>query len=88
MVKYGATLPARHPFKLAGARGLAALTEKEREEAFKQYFPYMADTIAREDGIPRRFDGLWPISIDQKTGEGVFFNARGLIFEFAVDNAQ
>lgn len=78
MLKYGATLPERHPFKLVGARGLAALTEKEREEAFRQYFPYMADTIEREGGIPKRFDGLWPISKDPETGEGIFFNARGL----------
>jgi hypothetical protein len=78
MLRYGATLPAKHPFKLVGARGLAALTEKEREEAFRQYFPYMADTIEREGGIPKRFNGLWPIGTDPKTGEGIFFNARGL----------
>jgi len=78
MVKYGATLPERHPFKLVGARGLAALTEEEREEAFRQYFPYMSDTIEKQGGIPKRFDGLWPIGKDPETGEGIFFNARGL----------
>lgn len=77
MIGYGAKLPARHPFKLVGARGLAALTEKEREEAFRQYFPDMTDTIEKEGGIPRRFDGLWPIGKDAD-GEGIFFNAHGL----------
>ena len=78
MFKYGVTLPERHPFKLVGTRGLAALTEEERQEAFRQYFPYMADTIEKEGGLPRRFNGLWPIGKDPETGEGIFFNARGL----------
>ena len=78
MSVYAAKLPAKHPFKLAGVRGLSDLSEKERERAFIQYFPYMEDKIAKEGGINRRFSGLWPIGKDEKTGEGIFFNARGL----------
>ena len=78
MLKYGAKLPAKHPFKLAGVRGLSELGEKERENAFILYFPYMKDQIEKEGGIPKRFSGLWPIAIDEKTGEGIFFNTRGM----------
>lgn len=78
MLKYAAHLPARHPFKLAGVRGLSALGEEHREQAFIEYFPYMKDQIEKEGGIPRRFSGLWPIGIDEQTGEGIFFNARGM----------
>jgi len=78
MAQYGAKLPARHPFKLAGVRGLSELGEKEREQAFVQYFPYMKDQIEKEGGIPQRFSGMWPIAVDEKTGEGIFFNTRGM----------
>jgi len=78
MAQYGAKLPARHPFKLAGVRGLSELGEKEREQAFIQYFPYMKDQIEKEGGIPQRFSGMWPIATDEKTGEGIFFSTRGM----------
>ena len=78
MAKYAATLPANHPFKLAGVRGLSELSEGEREEAFRQYFPFMVREIDSR-GIPRRFDGLWPIGKPQDNPtETLFFNTRGM----------
>jgi hypothetical protein len=76
MLKYGATLPSKHPFKLIGARGLGALTEEHREEVFKDYFPFMAREIEGA-GIPTRFDHMWPIG---SRGEPMakFFNVRGM----------
>jgi len=76
MGQYGAKLPAKHPFKTVGGRGLGALSENEREEAFVQTFPHMQDEI-EGSGIPNRYDGLWPLSID-KEREALFFNSRGL----------
>lgn len=76
MGKYGAKLPAKHPFKTVGARGLGALSENDREEAFIQTFPYMKDEIDNS-GIPDRYANLWPISVD-KDDKAVFFNSRGL----------
>jgi hypothetical protein len=75
MLKYGAQLPSRHPFKLIGARGLSALTEEHREEVFKDYFPFMTREIEGA-GIPARFDHMWPIG---QRGEQMakFFNVRG-----------
>lgn len=77
MAGYAARLPAKHPFKTVGVRGLGALSEEQREEVFKQYFPFLTTEINR-DGINSRFDGLWPIGKDEETGEGIFFNARGM----------
>ena len=77
MVNYGVKLPTKHPFRTAGARGLAAMSENHREEAFAQTFPWMKDTIDYA-GIPDRYDNLWPISGEDKNGEAVFFNSRGL----------
>jgi hypothetical protein len=76
MLKYGATLPSKHPFKLIGARGMGALTEEQREEVYKDYFPFMAREI-ESAGIPARFDHLWPIG---SKGEPMakFFNVRGM----------
>jgi hypothetical protein len=76
MLKYGATLPSKHPFKLIGARGIGALTEEQREEVYKDYFPFMAREIENA-GIPARFDHLWPIG---SKGEPMakFFNVRGM----------
>lgn len=76
MLKYGATLPSKHPFKLVGARGLGALSEEQREEIFKDYFPFMAREIEGA-GIPARFDHMWPIG---SRGEPMakFFNVRGM----------
>jgi hypothetical protein len=76
MLKYGATLPAKHPFKLIGARGLGALTEEHREEVYKDYFPFMAREI-ESGGIPARFDHMWPVG---SKGEPMakFFNVRGM----------
>jgi hypothetical protein len=77
MAKYGAKLPVKHPFKTVGGRGLGALSELERETAFKQYFPEMKDYI-EENGIPNRYDGLWPIGDKDENGESIFFNTRGM----------
>jgi hypothetical protein len=75
MVSYGAKLPAQHPFKLVGARGLGALSEEHREQVFKDYFPFMAREIEGA-GIPGRFDHMWPIG--QKGDKmAKFFNVRG-----------
>jgi hypothetical protein len=76
MLKYGATLPSKHPFKLIGARGLGALTEEHREGVYKDYFPFMAREI-ENGGIPSRFDHMWPIG---QRGEKMakFFNVRGM----------
>ena len=75
MVSYGAKLPAQHPFKLVGARGLGALSEEHREQVFKDYFPFMAREIEGA-GIPNRFDHMWPIG--QKGDKmAKFFNVRG-----------
>lgn len=75
MVSYGAKLPAKHPFKLVGARGLGALSEEHREQVFKDYFPFMAREI-ESTGIPPRFDHVWPIG--QKGDKmAKFFNVRG-----------
>jgi len=76
MGKYGTKLPATHPFKTIGARGLGALSENEREKAFKEHFPFMAKEID-ENGIPSIYTHLWPTH-DTKDGKTVFFNARGL----------
>ena len=76
MAKYGKNLPANHPFKTVGGRGLGGLSETHRETAFIQTFPFMEDEI-KENGIPDRYDNLWPIKVD-KNGEATFFNARGL----------
>ena len=75
MLKYGAKLPGEHPFKLIGARGIGALSEEQREQVFKDYFPFMAREI-EDAGIPERFDHLWPIG---QKGEQMakFFNVRG-----------
>jgi hypothetical protein len=77
MTQYGAKLPAKHPFKVVGARGLGALSENEREVAFMQMFPEMHSEI-EENGIPNRFDNLWPVTVKDEKGEAVFFNARGM----------
>ncbi|MFA5348278.1 MAG: hypothetical protein WC294_09075, partial [Methanoregula sp.] len=76
MAQYAARLPAEHPFKTVGVRGLGALSEMQREDAFKQMFPYMAREID-ETGIPDRFDNMWPIKGPDAEGKAVFFNARG-----------
>lgn len=76
MAQYAAKLPANHPFKTVGVRGLGALSEQQREDAFKQMFPFMAREID-ENGIPDRFDNMWPIKPPDKEGKAVFFNARG-----------
>jgi hypothetical protein len=76
MVKYTAQMPKRHPFKLAGARGLGSLAEEEREGVFKDYFPYMGFEID-ESGIPDRFDNLWPVGYSMD-GKAIFFNSRGM----------
>jgi hypothetical protein len=75
MVNYGAKLPAQHPFKLVGARGLGALFEEHREQVFKDYFPFMTREIEGA-GIPPRFDHMWPIG---QRGDQMakFFNVRG-----------
>lgn len=77
MAKYAATLPANHPFLTVGARGLGALSEVQREQAFKQMFPFMAREID-EGGVPDRYDNLWPIKGPDAEGKAVFFNSRGL----------
>lgn len=77
MALYGAKLPFNHPFKTVGARGLGALSEVEREQAFIQSFPFMADYI-KENGIPDRYDNLWPVSKPNEKGEATFFNSRGM----------
>ncbi len=77
MAKYTASLPINHPFKTVGARGLGALSEGQREDAFKEMFPYMKREI-EEGGIPDRFDNLWPVSEPDKDGKATFFNSRGL----------
>jgi hypothetical protein len=76
MLKYGAQLPSKHPFKLIGARGLGALTEEQREKVYKDYFPFMAREIENA-GIPSRFNHMWPIG---SKGEPMakFFNVRGM----------
>ena len=75
MAIYGIKLPAKHPFKLAGARGLGALAEENRESVFKKYFPFIAREIS-ETGIPNRFDHLWPVG-EPGEKETTFFNSRG-----------
>lgn len=77
MAKYAVTLPVNHPFKTVGARGLGALSEGQREEAFKQMFPYMAREID-ESGIPDRYDNLWPVKGPDENGKATFFNTRGI----------
>jgi hypothetical protein len=77
MAIYGAKLPAKHPFKAAGARGLGALSEIEREQAFSLMFPFMKDEI-EANGIPDRYDHLWPIEYPDENNEAKFFNARGM----------
>ena len=76
MTKYGASLPQKHPFKLVGARGLGALSENQREDAFIQMFPFIAAEV-KKSGIPDRYDNLWPVKI-KEDGKALFFNARGL----------
>lgn len=85
MIKYSATLPFKHPFKTIGARGLGALSEDQREEAFKQIFPYMTREI-EENGIPDRFDNLWPVSKPDKEGKAMFFNSRGFNVFTTIDD--
>jgi len=77
MALYGAKLPAKHPFKLVGARGLGALSEIEREQAFAEMFPFMKDEI-EANGIPNKYDHLWPIEYPDENNEAKFFNARGM----------
>jgi hypothetical protein len=76
MAKYAVTLPANHPFKTVGVRGLGALSETQREQAFKEMFPYMAREID-ESGIPDKYDNLWPVKGPGADGKAVFFNSRG-----------
>lgn len=76
MVKYAAKLPAKHPFLTVGGRGLGALAENQREEAFQMYFPFMIREI-EENGIPQRFANLWPVGEVGKE-KVAFFNTRGL----------
>jgi hypothetical protein len=88
MFKYATSLPAKHPFKLVGARGLGALSEIEREQAFSLMFPFMKDEIEK-NGIPNRYDHLWPIEGQDENGEAKFFNARGLNpFTTIIDYAE
>ena len=76
MIQYGAKLPAKHPFLTVGGRGLGALSESQREEVFKDYFPFMIREI-EEGGIPKRFTNLWPVG--EKGGKmATFFNTRGM----------
>lgn len=76
MIQYSAKLPKNHPFLTVGARGLSEVAENEREQIFKEYFPFMEREI-EENGIPERFAHLWPVGgKDQK--EATFFNARAL----------
>ena len=75
MGKYAATLPVKHPFKTVGARGLGALSEKQREEVYEEMFPFMAREI-EDSGIPEVFSHLWPTT--NENGKVTFFNARGL----------
>ena len=76
MTKYTAQMPAKHPFKLAGARGLGSLSEDTREDVFKDYFPYMSREID-EGGIPDRFDNLWPVGYSEDS-RAIFWNSRGM----------
>ncbi|OPX33349.1 MAG: hypothetical protein B1H40_00035 [Candidatus Latescibacteria bacterium 4484_181] len=76
MIKYAAKLPAEHPFLTVGGRGLGALSENQREKAFMLYFPFMIREI-EENGIPQRFDNLWPVGEIGKE-KATFFNTRGL----------
>jgi len=88
MFKYGTSLPAKHPFKLVGARGLGGLSEIEREQAFSLMFPFMKNEIER-NGIPNRYDHLWPIEGQDENGEAKFFNVRGLNpFTTLIDYAE
>jgi len=75
MAKYGATLPAKHPFKTVAGRGLGALSENQREDAFKDAFPFMVSEI-EDSGIPEVFSHMWPVGV--KDGKVTFFNASGL----------
>jgi len=75
MGKYAATLPIKHPFKTVAGRGLGALSEKQREDTYKDMFPFMAREID-DSGIPEVFNHLWPIS--NKDGKVTFFNTRGM----------
>jgi hypothetical protein len=86
MIQYSARLPVNHPFKTVGARGLGALSEKQREEAFKQYFPWMSNEIDK-GGIPDRYDNLWPVKGEDEDGKAVFFNARGFNVFTTVEDA-
>jgi hypothetical protein len=75
MAQYAAKLPAKHPFKTVGARGLGALAENDREQAFIDMFPFMKAEI-EESGIPEVFNHMWPVN--DENGKVTFFNARGL----------
>jgi hypothetical protein len=75
MAQYAVNLPATHPFKSVGARGLGALSEGQREQAFIEMFPYMKREI-EASGVPDRFDNLWPVKMGDD-GKAAFFNARG-----------
>jgi len=76
MIQYSSKLPKNHPFKTVGARGLGEFSENQREETFKEYFPFMQREI-EDNGIPERFGHLWPVG-EIGTKETSFFNARGL----------
>lgn len=76
MIQYSAKLPKNHPFLLVGARGLSELSENQREQVFKDYFPFMAREI-EENGIPERFSHLWPVG-EKDQEKATFLNARGL----------
>ena len=75
MGKYAATLPIKHPFKTVAGRGLGAVSEKQREDTYKDMFPFMAREID-DSGIPEVFNHLWPTS--NKDGKVTFFNTRGM----------
>ncbi|MCF7811448.1 hypothetical protein K9N50_10725 [bacterium] len=86
MAKYATKLPAKHPFKTVGARGLGGVAEGQREDVYKEMFPFMTREI-EEGGIPEVFNHLWPTSNEE--GKVTFFNARGLNpFETVEDFVQ
>jgi hypothetical protein len=76
MAVYAAKLPVNHPFKTVALRGLGALSEQQREQAFIEMFPYMKREI-EESGVPDRFDNMWPIKMEED-GKALFFNTRGM----------
>jgi hypothetical protein len=76
MAVYAAKLPVNHPFKTVALRGLGALSEQQREQAFIEMFPYMKREI-EENGVPDRFDNMWPIKMEED-GKALFFNTRSM----------